>query len=70
MSEWISVKDRLPNIGEHCLWFDGNATMSDYLRIHIDFTCKAGGNKVDCAVNYLHNYTHWMPLPQPPETDK
>ena len=65
MSEWISVDERLPPAHEWVMWFDGNYTMGHYRPFHhID---KINSRK-EATVNYLHNYTHWMPLPPPPES--
>ena len=62
MSKWIRVCDRLPPIGVKCLWCDGKRTICSVNLYHIDEINKYG----DCSENYLHNYTHWMPLPEPP----
>jgi hypothetical protein len=63
MSEWISVEDSLPSIGEYVLWLDGDKTMGHHPPFyHIDRINARG----ECTVNYLHNYTAWMPLPEPP----
>ena len=62
-NKWISIKNRLPIIGKHIL------TYEKYARMPI-------------KVNYIHNYenefsygkkeniTHWMPLPELPESIK
>ena len=62
MSEWISVKDRLPEPNTAVL------------------VCRDGyyGSEVAVAVykdEYLkfitgYNVTHWMPLPEPPESEE
>lgn len=64
MSDWISVKDKLPLPMIHVLWFDGNKTMhsSGWCPYYIDDIDKRGF----MSRNYLHNYTHWMPLPAQP----
>ena len=69
MSEWTSVKDRLPDVGDECLWFDGGETISIGLQIHIDTLIKTDYG-FDCVVNYLHNYTHWTPLPPLPAQEQ
>lgn len=61
MSEWISVKDRLPEPHIEVLTFD----MGQFNHISVDclddiidgnsFFAQAGGS-----------ITHWMPLPEPP----
>ena len=69
MSNWINVKDRLPDIPK-------NDFASDYVLFHDE---KAG----DCSAYYdanggwcearecvpLRNVTHWMPMPEPPTED-
>lgn len=65
MGEWISVKDKLPDLGEPVLIYS-------YPNIEIGCvdTDDTGEN-----VWYLQNvglidigwYTHWMPLPEPPK---
>ena len=61
---WISVDDRLPEIDEFALWLDGKQSMGHHQPfVHVDKINKRG----ECLVNYLHNYTHWQPLPQPPK---
>ena len=60
MSEWISVKDRLPReLHQQVLVVDAKGTM-------------AIGVLVDKESLYFDSYcnydiTHWMPLPEPPQ---
>lgn len=65
MSEWISVKDRLPPKRTSAL------TCDRYGNIHIMFHC--GGEKYPFNIPPWHPYyyepTHWMPLPEPPKED-
>lgn len=61
MSDWISVEDKLPSERLWVLWHDGKQTMNPPY-IHIDYI----NHRKEAFVNYLHNYTHWMPLPEPP----
>ena len=62
--EWISVEDRLPPVDEWVLFFDGDRTMdTSNCPIYMDKLDKRG----EALCNYLHNYTHWMPLPNQPE---
>ena len=63
MSEWISVKDALPNVGTRNLTvrydYVTNTQFCDLL-LYDGFWWN-GLIKGDFAV------THWMPLPEPPE---
>ena len=67
MSEWISVKDRLPERGVEVLVTDG---------IHYMVTwCENTNDGVKWVDNYytyvnvrFKEVTHWMPLPEPPKT--
>ena len=56
MSEWISVKDRLPEPWVEVLVYRGE-----------DWTVVSC--EVDTNGKWLHffNITHWMPLPEPPK---
>jgi len=67
--KWISVKERLPATRTECLWFDGNSTIYADIKVHIDSLVPTSCG-LCCAVNYLHNYTHWMPLPAAPEVEE
>ena len=59
-SGWINIEDRLPSSGEWVLFLDGSKTMGHHPPFHhIDKI----NNRNECLVNYLHNYTHWIPLP-------
>lgn len=61
MSEWVSVTDRMPEIGRFVLVF---LTNIDYLPYKIAVYYGNGNwSGLD------RHITHWMPLPEPPETD-
>jgi len=60
--KWISVEDKLPEESESYLVYLGNRGYIN--KIDVDYYSTllgtfANGNDV----------THWMPLPEPPETD-
>ena len=56
MPQWISVKDRLPEIDQWCSWWDFSGATEP---------CTAF-RSVDDIETWWENYTHWMPLPKPP----
>lgn len=58
---WISVKDRLPNIGETVLSID-----RDRDQVVAVFDGRAFFDDHGMGAGIKH-FTHWMPLPEPPE---
>ena len=62
MSEWISVKDRLP--GKHG-WFLTFGPQRKRSVVHFDDEDKVWADEDD----YDIAVTHWMPLPEPPGED-
>lgn len=58
MSEWISVEDRLPEIGVYVMVFLGKQGHNPTTYNFCQYT-KFGF--------HLSNVTHWMPLPEPPK---
>lgn len=72
MSEWISVKDRLPEEGDYVLGIvsghNGIIKFTDaWMLVHYDADEKEWwADEYDiegCSV------THWMPIPEPPKED-
>lgn len=69
--QWISVKDRLPEKDEKCIFFaTGNeeAYIGKYA-----YTGKHGAvkfEKISGRRTVLYTASHWMPLPEPPEVGK
>ena len=51
--KWISVDDRLPDVGDFVIWTNG-----DWVA-YTTFVAKTG------FITSTH-VTHWMPLPEPP----
>ena len=69
--EWISVKDRLPELDEPVLVFSkGDYKLSALCKEIPTFeeTFKAFDYWED--IDELHHVTHWMPLPEPPKDTK
>ena len=64
MSNWISVKDRLPTEGERVLTLDKWGHISDRtLERFRDGTILFRPD----GLSPQKDITHWMPLPEPPE---
>ena len=60
MNEWISVKDRLPDKdGFYLAWY----TFNDGRQACDIFYHNCCGTSISSAI------THWMPLPQKPESE-
>lgn len=80
MSKWISVKDRLPDIGTEVLVYDGTDIVQAYVGIHKGIKRWVGSRNVTdsmadgyvqdrtiCKIGDTFDFiTHWMPLPEPP----
>jgi len=68
MSEWISVKDKLPDYEGEYIVFDSlnNKVHHDYFVIPENHTTN-GYSKRPFFNHYSDNVTHWMSLPNPPE---
>ena len=68
MSEWISVKDRLPEFGENVLTYSPEEKVSPkYCNAYIG----ENGEWIERSFfeRPLGKVTHWMPLPEPPEVE-
>jgi hypothetical protein len=64
MMEWISVKDRLPGIGEEVL------IVNKFNEIGKGWYCgEYGWNCYDSTL-CDNTATHWMPLPELPESEE
>jgi len=65
MTEWISVKDRLPEHGEYIL-----LTYTEDHKIHKDMWCEKGKwmypGEMDFYGETNSKVTHWMPFPETP----
>lgn len=68
--QWIPVSERLPEIGQHCVFKISLRGYKDYCEAG---ALDGGGNICDLCgdpTDELKNVTHWMPLPTPPEQSK
>ena len=65
MSDWISVKDRLPMSRFVVLSYEKPLNI-----ISMSFYDKKSESWIDCDSGYyLNSVTHWMPLPKPPKEE-
>ena len=62
--EWISVKDRLPEVSEDILAWgpEGDVELGFLSQVDIDNGHPENGGWCD----FYFTVTHWMPLPEPP----
>lgn len=78
--QWISVADRLPEENKNVLLFSketGNV-IGKYNNgaFFTEMSIRSNGNKelgtyIEFSYNILNlNVTHWMPLPEPPQTEE
>jgi hypothetical protein len=63
-SEWISVKERLPEHGQFVLCFGKWGVQFSHVFIDFDDKLKFGNWRTGCGD--CPNITHWQPLPDPP----
>jgi len=67
-SGWISVKDRLPPPETEVLWWNKTAHQAGVssweYKSHCNDTMIYWGDAGNVSIK---NFTHWMPLPKPPE---
>ncbi len=71
MSEWISVKDRLPCENKEVLMTYNNLVMEG-LFVNRKFYHSSVCAHVEgyCSCDEQEGITHWMPLPLPPKDEK
>lgn len=63
MSQWIPVEERLPEDGVWVLWFSKSWSQPPVVAKRDGESLDWGGDL--CCT--LRGFTHWMPLPEPPE---
>lgn len=67
MSEWISVEDRLPEIGVKVLIFDNCNDFGVWSLERDEEEDVVCWEDQDGSWYSLYDATHWMPLTEPPE---
>ena len=75
--KWISVKDRLPEAFQCVIvhvrhtkkWRDKELDPSKWWRA-VEEDCWSGVGWCGNADEDIHEVTHWMPLPEPPEVEE
>lgn len=71
VGKWIAVSERLPNDGEDVLLYDKNFAFMD-IGTYYKVGSKGSRKQTPCftVMGHKHptdDYTHWMPLPEPPK---
>lgn len=77
MTEWISVNDRLPELGEDVLVYCKAKTpeFTDFIEVSVRNTYKLApwcDEETAWGIRFIpfggeFEVTHWMPLPEPPK---
>ena len=63
-TKWISVKDRLPELGERVICTDGYAVFEQY---RVESSCVYGVWDRFGLKSPMQEVTYWMPMPLPPK---
>lgn len=63
-TKWISVKDRLPELGERVICTDGYAVFEQY---RVEPSCVYGMWDRFGLKSPMQEVTYWMPMPAPPK---
>ncbi len=70
MKDWISVKDKLPKHGEGsflaCWKNQNNLMIVCFVDIHGNYIISHSSHDT-CGFGEFPKFSHWMPLPKPPE---
>jgi hypothetical protein len=69
MSEWISVKDRLPDYVQQVLVYRTECFVCEVMEYRNGSWNIWNGEYFDSFNSEFNDITHWMPLPEPPKGD-
>ena len=67
MSEWISVKDKMPQPGRYVACIAKRNLFSRFMPMVARIEKNGWANPI--TEQYISEVTHWMPLPEPPKED-
>lgn len=71
MNDWISVRDRLPDVsGRYLVWCNGMVMTKEYSIKYRLFGAYDEMEPREVARFAAIYVTHWMPLPEPPNESK
>lgn len=65
VQEWISVKDRLPEVGGYVVCIAKRNPFSRFMPMVARMDKNGCVNPI--TERYISEVTHWMPIPQPPK---
>ena len=65
MSEWISVKDKMPQPGRYVACIAKRNPFSRFMPMVARIEKNGWANPI--IEQYISEVTHWMPMPEPPE---
>lgn len=68
MSEWISVKDRLPEPSRYVACIAKRNPFSRFMPMVARIEKNGWANPI--TEQYISEVTHWLPLPEPPKEEK
>ena len=68
--QWVSVNDRLPKDREAVLWLhDKQINIVGYYIEEVNLVLLVDLHKDEIGLDIKY-FTHWTPLPEPPEDEK
>ena len=68
MSEWISVKDKMPQPGRYVACIAKRNPFSRFMPMVARIEKNGWANPI--TEQYISEVTHWLPLPEPPKEEK